>query len=124
MITVTLMVRRMIIKLPFPDQSLEISAILETFIRVVSNGSMIGKLKIAIREKLLLALEAMAAIIVRIEASPKLPSIRAVRNNGILTTAFPINVRKRIKERPERIAIKSRLYNTFERRMACGLAMV
>ena len=111
--TVTLMVSRMMMKLPFPDHSLETSAIRETFISVVNNGRTIGKLKIAIREKLLLALEAMAAIMVRIEDSPKLPRIRAVRNNGILTTAFPIKVRKRIKERAERIAIKSKLYNTL-----------
>ena len=116
--TVTLMVSRMIIKLQFPDQSSDTRAVRETFISVVSNGSTIGKLNIAIREKLLLALEAMAAIMVRIDASPKLPRLSAMRNNGTLTTAFPIKVRKRIKERDERIAIKSRLYNTFERRMA------
>ena len=122
--TVTLIVSRMTIKLQFPDQSFETSAVRETFIRVVSKGRTIGKLKIAIREKLLLALEAMAAIMVRIEASPKLPRISAVRNNGILTTAFPINVRKRIKERAERIAIKSKLYKTFANKTACGLAIV
>ena len=122
--TVTLMVSSMIIKLQFPDQSAETSAVRETFISVVSNGRTIGKLNIAIREKLLLALEAMAAIMVRIDASPKLPRIRAVRNNGTLTTAFPINVRKRIKERAERMAIKSRLYITFASKIACGLAIV
>ena len=122
--TVTLIVRRMMIKLQFPVQSAETSAVRETFISVVSNGRTIGKLNIAIREKLLLALEAMAAIMVRIEASPKLPRIRAVRNNGTLTTAFPINVRKRTKERVERIAIKSKLYKTFANNTACGLAIV
>ena len=122
--TVTLMVSRMVIKLPFPDQSPETRAVRETFIRVVSKGSTIGKLRIAISEKLLLALEAMAAIMVSIEANPKLPKISAVRKSGILTTAFPIRVRKRIKERDERIAINNRLYNTFDSKTAWGLAIV
>ena len=122
--TVTLMVSRMVMKLQFPDQSAETSAIRETFISVVSNGRTMGKLKIAIREKLLLALEAMAAIMVSIEAKPKLPSIKEVRNKGILTTAFPIRVRKSTKEREERMAIKSRLYSTFDNNTACGLVIV
>ena len=122
--TVTLIVKRIMRKLPFPDQSPETSAVCDTFIRVVSKGSTIGKLRIAISEKLLLALEAIAAIMVSIEERPKLPSTSDVRNNGILTTRFPISVRKRMNDREERIAMRSRLYITFDNKTACGLAIV
>ena len=122
--TVTLMVSRMMIKLQFPDQSEETNAMRETFIRVVSKGRTTGKLKIAIREKLLLALEAMAAIIVRMDDNPKLPSNNAVRNKEMLTTMLPIKSKNKPNDKTDRMDIINRLYNTFERRMACGLVMV
>ena len=107
-----------------PLHSVPVNAFLDIFSNVIRSGRTIGKLRIAISEKLLLALEAMAAIMVSIEANPKLPKISAVRKSGILTTAFPIRVRKRIKERDERIAINNRLYNTFDSKTAWGLAIV
>jgi hypothetical protein len=118
------MVTRMIINAPIPDESEDTSAFWDTFIKVVSKGSTIGKLRIAMSEKLLLALEAMAAIMVRIDASPKLPRINAVKNRGIFTTRLPINVRNKTNDKDDRMAIKSRLYNTFDSNTAWGLAMV
>ena len=122
--TVRSMVRRMMMKPPFPDQEADVSAILETFMRVVSKGRTMGKLRIAISEKLLLARDAMAAIMVSTEERPKLPSSNAVRKRVRLTTRFPIRSRNRRKERPERTVIRRRLYTTFEIRIPCGLARV
>ena len=76
---------------------------------MVSNGKTMGKLRMAIREKLLLAREAMAAIIVRMEDNPKLPSSNAVRNKGRFMTMFPINIKKTMKDKMERMDISSRL---------------
>lgn len=118
------MVSMMTIKPQLPDHWLEIREVCEIFIKVVSNGSTMGKLRMAISEKLLLAREAMAAIIVRTDANPKLPSSKAVRNKGILMTMFPIRSKKNTKDKTERMDISKRLYNTFARRIACGLAMV
>ena len=97
---------------------------MDTFIRVARNGSTIGKLRIAMREKLLLARDAIADTIVSVDASPRLPRIRAIRKRGTLTTRFPISKRKRPKEKPERIVIRRRLYITFDNNTPCGLAMV
>lgn len=84
--TVMLMVTSTVIKLPLPDQSFDTSAECDTFMSVVSRGRTMGKLSIAIKEKLLLAREAMAAIIVRIDAKPKLPRNSEVRNKERLAT--------------------------------------
>ena len=92
-----------------PGHSGLVRASLEIFIRVSSRGRMMGKLRTAIKEKLLLAREAMAATMVRMEESPKLPRIRARINNPVLTTWFPISSRNIPKDSRERIAIRRRL---------------
>jgi len=63
----------------FSAQVVALSAFLETLIRVINNGSTSGKLKTAIRVKLLSVREAMAETIVKMEAKPKLPKINAVK---------------------------------------------
>ena len=53
-----------------PSQSGVVSAFLEIFIRISNKGRIMGKPKMAIREKLLLVLEAMADIMVNKDANP------------------------------------------------------
>jgi hypothetical protein len=101
-----------------------VRALFETFMSVPRSGRTTGKLKMAISEKLLLALEAMAATMVNTDARPKLPRTRMIIKRGTFTTGFPISKRKKIKENTERMVIKSRLYRIFERRIPWGLAIV
>ena len=103
------MVSRMTIKPQLPDHWLEIREVCEIFIKVVSNGSTMGKLSMAMSEKLLLAREAIAAIMVRMDANPKLPNSNAVRNKRILTTIFPINSKNKPNDKTERMDISNRL---------------
>jgi len=107
--TAPLIVRRMMIKPMFPLPSVIVKALFETFIRVLSKGRIIGKLRIAMSEKLLLALEAMAATIVRMDVIPRLPSNKHIRNNGKSTTLLPIISMKKRKLKDERMTISSRL---------------
>jgi hypothetical protein len=78
----------------------------------------------AISEKLLLARDAIAATIVRIEAKPRLPRTSVMRKSGMLTTRFPIRRMKSMNDNTERMVIRRRLYMTFESKNACGLAIV
>ena len=81
----------------------------DTFIKVVNNGNTMGKLRMAIKEKLLLAREAIAAIIVSMDASPKLPMSNETRKSGRFMTRLPISNRKKLKERTDRMDISRRL---------------
>ena len=107
--TAPLMVSRRIIKPAFPVPSLTDSALFDTFIRVLSKGRIIGKLRIAMSEKLLLALEAMAATIVSTDVIPKLPSNKHVRNKGRSTTLLPIIRIKKKKLSDDKTIISSKL---------------
>ena len=107
--TAMFMVSSMISGPEVPGHSELVSAIFEIFIRVRRRGRMTGKLRIAIREKLLLARDAIAATMVRMEDKPKLPRINVSRNSSILTTWFPISNRNIPKERSARIVNRSRL---------------
>jgi len=93
----------------FPLQLLFVRADAETFISVISRGRIIGKLRIAIREKLFEAREAIAAIIVRIEDKPRLPSTRAETNNTGFTIILPINNIKTASARTDNMPISIRL---------------
>ena len=92
-----------------PDQSMLLMADRETFIRVASRGSTIGKLKMAIKEKLWLAREAMAATMVSTDDNPRLPSSRVSKNRGTFTTWLPMSSRKNPNASAERMAIRKRL---------------
>ena len=59
-----------------------ISAIFETIITVINMGIIIGKLNIAIMPKLLFDREEIAATIVKSEAKPRLPKIKAAKYKG------------------------------------------
>ena len=109
MITATLIINNIAIRGILPLQLYELSADPETFIRVISNGKTIGKLRMAIREKLFEAREAIAAIIVRTEERPRLPRIRAVRNSKGFCIMFPISSTKNRSARTDKIAISKRL---------------
>ena len=97
------------IKPVFPVPSVIDKALFETFIRVLSRGRMIGKLRMAMSEKLLVALEAMAATIVRMDVIPRLPSNKQIRNNGRSTTLLPIINEKKRKLNDDKIIISSKL---------------
>ena len=65
-----------------PETVPALSAAAETFIRMRSNGITTGKLNMAISAKLLLVRDAMADIMVKEDAKPKLPSNKALINKG------------------------------------------
>jgi len=108
----------------FPLQDNEFKADPETFMRVINRGKTMGKLRIAIREKLFEAREAIAAIIVSTEESPRLPRIRAVKNRAGFWIRFPISRTKKRRASSDNIAISIRLYSILERMMASGLVIV
>ena len=74
------------------DHSSPSIAFFETRTRLIKRGTINGKLKIDIREKLLFVLEEMAAVSVRIDEKPELPSDKARRNKGILRTLLPMKI--------------------------------
>ena len=57
-------------------------AFLESFINTISKGIIIGKLKMAIKVKLLFVFEAIADTIVKSDEKPKLPNNKVTKNNG------------------------------------------
>ena len=124
MITAMLIVRRIISRPPAVDQSPEVIADPDDFIRVINRGSTMGKLKMAISEKLFPALEAMAATMVSTEARPRLPSTSVIINKAMLITRFPINSTKKPNESVERMNIRIRLYMIFDITIFCGLVIV
>jgi len=66
----------------FPAIVPTLNAADDTFISVSNRGITIGKLKMAINAKLLLVREAIAAIMVKADAKPKLPKSNELINNG------------------------------------------
>ena len=92
-----------------PLQDKDFKADPETFISVINKGNTIGKLRIAIREKLFDAREAIAAIIVRTDESPRLPRNRAVINSPGFCIIFPISRTKNRRARMDKMAISKRL---------------
>ncbi len=81
-ITITLSISKAKRYLRLPAMVPTLKAADETFIKVSKSGITTGKLKMAISAKLLLVREAMAAIMVRADANPKLPSNNALMNKG------------------------------------------
>ena len=122
--TAILIINNMIINGIFPLQEPEVSAEAETFIRVIRRGKTIGKLSIAISEKLFEALEAMAAIMVRTDERPRLPRISAVKNSPGFWIIFPIRSTKKKSASTDKIDISTRLYKIFDSTMDSGLVMV
>ena len=57
----------------------------------MSSGNNNGKLSMAINAELLLAREAIALTIVRMEDNPQLPRTMHIINNPMLLTRLPIN---------------------------------
>lgn len=65
-------------------------AFFETLIIVISNGIITGKLSMAVKEKLLLLLEAMAAVNVSVHAIDVLPIMSTRTNNKTSCIKLPI----------------------------------
>ena len=57
-------------------------AFFDSLINTIRRGMIIGKLKMAIKVKLLPAFEAMAETIVNKEENPKLPIKRVIKKSG------------------------------------------
>ena len=81
-ITITLSISKAKRYLIFPAMVPTLKAADETFISVSNRGITTGKLKMAISAKLLLVRDAMADIMVKEDAKPKLPSNKALINKG------------------------------------------
>jgi len=108
-ITATLIINRMTIRGMLPLQEKDVKAEPETFIRVIKRGKTIGKLSMAISEKLFEAREAIAAIIVRTDDSPRLPRIRTVINRRGFWIILPIRRMKNKIASTDNMAISNRL---------------
>ena len=63
-------------------------AFFETFISVIKNGINSGKLKIAIKVKLLPAFDAMADTIVNADDNPPLPTTKTIKENIFIICFF------------------------------------
>ena len=68
----------------------------ETLITVNNKGSIIGKLKTAIKVVLLLVLDAIAATKVKTVAIPMLPNNNPEMNKPVPSMGFPINKLKKV----------------------------
>jgi hypothetical protein len=92
---------------------------------MISNrGNITGKLRMAIREVLLAALEAIPEFIVRTAANPIDPNTKSMLKRRIFSTGLPRT--KLYINSPNVPIIKSRnvLYRTFESIIAVGFARV
>ena len=109
MITATLIINKIIISGILPLHEYDCKADPETFIRVISRGNTIGKLRIAINEKLFEAREAIAAIMVSTDERPRLPRMSAIRNSPRFWIILPISKTKNSSASTDNIAISKRL---------------
>ena len=91
-----------------PDGS-AMKAFFESLINTINNGMITGKLRIAIKDELLPAFDAIAEISVKANEKPTLPSSIDKKKIQKLTSGFPIKSVKNSKANIERTSISMRL---------------